>query len=43
MKTLVVDPDAQFGSDLAQLLDQVGYVPVVAQDAGTAAQLFDEE
>jgi CheY-like chemotaxis protein len=43
VKILVVDADPQIGSHLAHLLDEVGYVPVVAQDAGTAAQLFDEE
>jgi two-component system response regulator VicR len=42
-KILVVDDDPRIGSLLACLLQDGGYAPLVAQDAATAALLFDKE
>ena len=43
MKILVVDDDPHVAAVLADLLRKAGYTPLVAEDADTAAVLFDEE
>jgi DNA-binding response OmpR family regulator len=43
VKILIVDDDPHVTAMLTDLLREAGYVPLVAEDAHTAAILFDEE